>query len=538
MPTLYRLLQDEYDPAWGIRKSGSRDGLEELSRLSVLWRPNSIYKLKRWKLDSAHADESIYIGSPKRLKYAKQRLAWEKKLLALGKAESSGETVLAIKHLKARKHLHATVKSRGLKRSVKYRQALESSFDNTVFIEAEFEDESKLDVAVWFTQTQEGWRVGLESHVSNITNPENHPALLPFMAVNKDRSLDAGLRSLCLEGTARMITTTESALATESASPILVGEHHYLGFSFGPNLQKAVKSEMPLTLICEKADSGRWRSTPFNLQFAEFSLSSCVLLVNTQIIEEVSHSTCYLFGLGADNRPYYSQLGDDECTLRWHLYLDNSLRFEPPSGYGAESASGGLPALENDFYLSSEQAFPDLEDLASFDQLMGGNEWRCKGVTAEIYQSLNQPQLLHLQFGISLTTGGMTDVALAFRGTPTIGTSTNFAYERSFFRIGIGQPHDSGLRNIYHESQLRMRVYDCPCEGYFEPDSSLVINLRPINVFDIPAFAKHFNVTLPFRLFQPLDQFALRVHASSGAWQMFASDDSGFELNPPVESTP
>lgn len=534
MPALYTIILDNYPDTWGNRKSGSMSELERFIATSMLWGRKGPWKCKDFTTSSAFGTSTRYIGlSLHAMKIKRRQLLWDSKRLS----RKSGKSDDTLNAFRIRKKLNAKVSSRGRKGSSRYARQLESQSDNTLFVEAGLDDQSQLHAAIWFEQTLNGWQINAQSTVV-IDTPENVDALKPFFGGDLARSLDDGLRGLRFASQARYVESTVASEARDDQGPTLVGNHYCLPFEFGQNLQAAVETSMPLELICENPDSGRWRSTPFALQFAELRMVHCVLQVSIRIIEEVSYSTCYLVGLGLDNRVYYTQLADDNGSLRWNLYLDEALRFTAPSGYAAYSDDAPAVAdLEDAFYLNSEKAFPPLGELASFDPFMGDETWRSEAVTSSLYGALSSPQLLHLQFGISLSSHAVTDISLTFRGTPVLADSLpGFTFERSLFRVAVGQPFNPGLRRIHHESQLRMMAMDHECEGYLEvEDEAAVINMRPTNDFHIPSFAATLKVELPFSLLHPVDQFMLRYRLSDGAWQMFATNDHDFQLDPPRE---
>lgn len=530
MPSVYTIILDNYPDSWGKRGSAGMSELERYLASSELWRRNARWKFKSYTTSTLHRLPLLYTGSTHANKIKRRQQLWDSKLLSVHGSRAE-ETIHSIK---VRKRLLAKVSSRGRKGSCRYYRGLESRSDNTLFVKADLEDQSQLQAAIWLEQTRNGWKIQAVSRV-DITVLDGHPALQPFFNDHQRLSMDHGLRGLRFPVLPQYVESTIAQVAGEDTVPTLIGNHYYLEFAFGQNLQAAVRRRMPLALICENPESGHWRSTPFDLVFAEVSLFNCVLQISTQFVEEVYHSTCYLIGLGPDNRAYYTQLGDDDGSLRWNLYLDKPLRYQPPSGFTDDASV--VPDLEDRFYLDNERGYPDLGDLADYDRWMGGDAWRTGAVTGEVYKSLKSAQLLHLQLGINLTTLRVTDTALTFRGTPTTtNTDPRFAYERSLFRVAAGQPFNPGLLRIHHESQLRMKALGYSCEGYLEvAEDGTFVNLRPTSDFFINAFAKQLGVNLPLNFTNPVDQFMLRLNVATSAWRMYATNDVDFQLDPPLE---
>lgn len=530
-----------YQRIWGARGTGDRDHLGDLERSSLIWRNTGAWKVKTSDVRWAHSGESKYTGSQRTLRKNKLKHKWDSARLGVRYRDKAREEKLLQYKIKVLKRIMAKVKSRGAKASATYTEELASTSDNTMFVEGVLDDQSPFQAAAWFQRNGNDWTPQAVCIV-NVQDISGHPALYPLCPEQKAQTVDSGLASLRFDSTPVYVESAIAIEGTETAMPILQGTHYYQVFQFGPNLQQAVRSHMPLVLICEQSDGCQWRSTPFDLEFTNVRLSHCVLNMITQTLEGATHSTCYLVGVGPDGRRYYTDLGRDDWVLRWNLYLEDG--FEPSEVDDDDpDTNASLAGEEDDFFLSCENEFPPLGELAHLDTWLGGETWRTGAISSALYNALTDAQLLHLQFGIALTTFGMTDVALLFRGTPTATvTNEHFSFGRSLFRVVLGQPFNGGSGGIIHESHLRATVCGVACEGYREEsEQTAIVNLRPLDDADIPALIHAMEINLPSDPQPPITQFALRLELTTGRWSIQASNDENLDFtfyNPALNPIP
>lgn len=525
MPSLYVIVQNEYGQTWGVRKTGRKDRLADLERLTLMWRKSSPWDCKVEVLERLLGDEGLYTRSPHRIR--KTSLSdWESLRIKAWRVDKSTRDG-RVPPGKVRKRLNAKVKSSGRKRTATYSQTLESVSDNTLMIEASLPDQSPVKAAAWFERNGSEW-VAQAYSCTEIKESDNFPALYPFDK-GLAQTLDEGLQSLAFEAPLHI----ESTVATEASNtqpPLLQGGHLYLGFSFGANLQAAVRSQVPLVLISEHVEQGpqnplnHWRSTPFGLELRDITLSDCLLQVITEVVDGEAYSATYLSAVGPDGRRYSAALGNDNCVLRWNLDLAPELDFDPSEDHeNDDEANRTLAGEEDEFFLDNDQDYPPLGELSDFDGWIGAQGWRTDGIEAKVYQSLADAQLLHLQFGTSLTTLGVTDVALTFRGTPTRDpASDDFVYARSLFRVAVGQPFENG-RFGNHEAHLRMRVHNIDCEGYFEPNGSF-LTLWPRDAGDIVSLIQAYEVPIADGVVPSPDEFNVRLGLDTAIMEFYISN--------------
>lgn len=540
---LIEIAVDNYPRTWGAYGTGDLDHLGDLERSSLIWRNNTGWKVKTSDVRWARSTESKYTGSKRALRKNKLKQKWDSARLGVRPHDKAREEKLLQHKVKVLKRIMAKVRSRGRKASATYTEELASISDNTMFISGELDDQSSFQAAAWFEHSGNDWTPQAVCVVT-IEDITGHPALYPLCPEQKARTVDCGLESLRFDSSPMYAESAIAIEGSETAMPILQGAHYYQAFQFGPNLQQAVRSQMPLVLICEQSNGCDWRSTPFDLEFANIRLSHCVLNMITQTLEGATHSTCYLVGFGLDDRRYYTDLGRDDWVLCWNLYLEEELGFEPSEVEDVDSdANASLAGEEDDYFLNCESEFPPLGELERLDAWMGGAAWRSGALSSQLYNALTDAQFLHLQFGIDLTTCVMTDVALMFRGTPTVvAANERFAFGRSLFRVVLGQPFNGGSSGIVHESHLQAMVCGIVCEGYREAgEQTAILNLRPQNDADIPALIRALDINLPSDPQPPITQFALRLELATGRWSIQASNDENLDfifLNPTINPIP
>ncbi|WP_110970218.1 hypothetical protein [Pseudomonas huaxiensis] len=540
---LIDIAGSHYQRIWGAHGTGNLDHLGDLERSSLIWRNNRGWTVRssdvRWVLSG----ESKYTATLRAVRKKKLRHKWDSARMSGRYGDKAREEKLILRNVKVLKRLLAKVKSCGLKASATYTEELASVSDNTMFINGEFDDQSSFQAAAWFEHSGNDWTPQAVCVVT-IEDITGHPALYPLCPEQKARTVDCGLESLRFDSPPMYAESAIAIEGTETTMPILQGAHYYQAFQFGPNLQRAVRNRMPLVLMCEQSDGCLWRSTPFDLEFANVRLSHCVLNMVTQTLEGATHSTCYLVGFGLDDRRYYTDLGRDDWVLCWNLYPEEGLGFEPSDVEDADSdANAALAGEEDDFFLDCDSEFPPLGELERLDAWMGGAAWRSGALSSQLYNALTDAQFLHLQFGIDLTTGVMTDVALMFRGTPTLDSpNEHFSYGRSLFRVVLGQPFSDGAANIVHESHLKATVCGIVCEGYREAgEQTSILNLRPLNDANIPALIHAMQINLQSDPQPPITQFALRLELTTGRWSIQASNDENLDfivLNPTINPIP
>ena len=527
-----------YERTWGARKSGNRDRLVKIQSKSPFWSPDSSLDFTEGEVDWGSASSDVYTRATQRIRKVKLNQWWTSKRLKarFGTKEPTDEFYL--RRYKVLQRRYAKVASRGPKSSVTWKQCVAAVLQNNLYVNGTTQDESTYQSNVWFSEEEGLWKPGFQC-ILNINNVQLHPALVPLYTNHPGKALDAGLSSLTFSQP-MYVDASVPAEATETRPPILQGSHYYVPFAFGTNLQAAVAHDIPLVLINAPDNPGRWRSTPFALNFADISLPYCVLHVATEVVEDVCHTTCYLFGADADRYQYYCELGNDNAVLRWNLWLKPELDFNPQDVHDTDSEQNRfLAGQEDDFFLDSDATYPGLEDPARFDSWLGGDAWRSGAFSSQVYASLTNPQFLHLQFGVALGSHKVTDAALVLRGTPTVNEADPaLTYCRSLFRIVVGQPHDDQLRRIDHESHLRMMIGanlhnghpGIACEGYFIPDEQGVLNLRPAIDANIPALLEWLQITLPAYPGPRVSQLTLLLHAATGQWRVLVANDDHFEF--------
>ncbi len=535
------IVDEWYERTWDVRKTGNRRYLANLEESSWIWRNPRLWRVKSSDVHWVNSKESKYTGTLRDVRKRKLKHKWNSARLSVRLPDKAREEKLHLHKLKVLRRVLAKVKSYGLQGSATYTEELASTSDNTLFIDGVLEDQSPFQSAVWFEQSGTDWKPQATCIV-DVHDISDHPALYPLGPQQKLRTLDSGMASLRFDSVPMYVESAIAMEGTETTPPILIGNHYYQAFQFGPNLQGAVRNQMPLALICERADGCRWRSTPFDLEFAQVRLSGCELLLTTYTDEEDTHSTCCLVGSGPDGRFYYTDLGRDDWVLRWNLHLQDG--FEPSEVNDADSdANAALAGEEDDFFLECEYDYPPLGQLSCLDGWLGGDAWRSGERTAPLYNALNDARLLHLQFGIALTDLGMTDAIVTFRGTPLLTEANGqFSFGRSLFRIAVGQPFSEGAGNVLHESHLHATVHEIPCEGYKEPgEDSFIINLRPLEDAQIPALIRRLQINLPYDPAPAVTQFSLRLELDTGRWALHAGNDQNFDLivqNPSINPIP
>lgn len=529
---LIQIAVDNYPHTWGAHGTGDLDHLGDLALSSLIWRSNGGWKVKSSDVRWVRSTESKYTGSLRAVRKNKLKQKWDSARLGVRPRDKAREEKLLQHKIKVFKRIMAKVKSRGWKASATFTEELASTSDNTMLIDGVLDDQSSFQAAAWFEHRGNDWTPQAVCVVT-IEDITEHPALYPLCPEQKARTVDCGLESLRFDASPMYVESAIAIEGSETTVPILQGAHYYQAFQFGPNLQQAVRSHMPQVLICEQSNGCDWRSTPFDLEFAEVRLSHCVLNMVTQTLEGATHSTCYLVGFGLDDRRYYTDLGRDDWVLCWNLYPEEGLGFEPSDVEDADSdANAALAGEEDHFFLTCESEFPALGELGRLDAWMGGAAWRSGALSSQLYTALTDAQFLHLQFGIDLTTGAMTDVALMFRGTPTLDSpNEHFSYGRSLFRVVLGQPFSGGAANIVHESHLKATVCGIVCEGYREAgEQTSILNLRPLEDTAIPALIRAMQINLQSDPQPPITQFALRLELSSGRWSIQASNDENLDF--------
>ncbi len=545
MPTLRAIVDDWYDKAWGAHKSGKKGLLPELERSPLMWRSSSPWKCEAGDIHFSNTKESSYTSKLPRLDTRNLEQSWRSIRLGLFSRSIAGEEQLnpLIPRMNSKnviKRIRARVKSSGLKASMVVKRELAAVADNTLFITGTLEDGAPLCAAVWFERATAAWK--LQSWCGIVVRDiTNHPSLHGLYEHPSALTLDNGLKSLSF-GEPMLIESSVVVMGSATTMPVLAGAHYYVGFSFGPNLQRAVRKRTPLVLIGNQMNASAWRSTPFDLSFTDLELRDCTLLIKTRQLDDggtlVWDSRCYLQGRGLGGQRYRTELGSDNCILRWNLQLNASLDYDPADVDETDSPQNAeLAGAEEDFFLDSPATYPPLQKLERYDAWLGGAAWRSGDITSAIYGSLAEAQFLHLQFGIALTSLDTTDAALVFRGTPTVNRpSDDFTWHRSLFRVAVGQPFNSGQRRISHESHIRIMAGDIPCEGFFEPqEDKPILNLRPARDTDIPRFAAGLKVDIPIDTLPAVDQFTLRFNLISGRGQVIASNDGDFQLLDPLE---
>nr|WP_240500656.1 hypothetical protein [Pseudomonas putida] len=409
MPTLRAIVDDWYDKAWGAHKSGRKGLLPELERSPLMWRSSSPWKCEPGDVHFSNTKESSYTSKLPRLDTRTLEQHWRSVRLGLSSRGFVGEEQLnpLIPRMNSKnvvKRVKARVKSSGMNASMVLRRELASVADNTLFIKGTLEDGSPLSAAVWFERATVAWR--LQSWCGIVVkDTTNHPSLHGIYEHPNALTLDNGLNSLSF-GEPIFIESSVVVAGSATTIPVLAGAHYYVGFRFGPNLQRAVRKRTPLVLIGNQMNANAWRSTPFDLSFTDLELRNCTLLIKTHQLDDggtlVWDSRCYLEGRGLGGQRYRTELGSDNCILRWNLQLSASLDYDPADVHETDSPQNAeLAGAEEDFFLDSPATYPPLQKLERYDAWLGGAAWRSGNVTSEIYGSLAEAQFLHLQFGIA-----------------------------------------------------------------------------------------------------------------------------------------